>query len=257
MRVIPYNRCVSGLGGYTPQEFLLLVSLVFRISEHSSDKRIFGTETEMPFIEKNQNQNLRDWNEPAVFCSNQQDDKADIGEVNESEYVLPEEAGTCSRSPSPPDSPQKNIVRGLVVSLDSGSESGSESESERGSERESEDNDDVENNRGEEFLTSSTTPRGGNLTGRASQLTDARQGLPDSASSGAAARAFDLELEHRLEIVESKINDVGLQEAVPLTASRSPRIIRMYFQGRWLDLVPLDAINEREEDPLGSLDIQV
>ena len=135
MRVIPYNRCVSGLGGYTPQEFLLLVSSVFRISEHNSDKRTFGTETEMPFIEKNQIK-------PTVSCSNQQDDVPEIGEANAS---TPEEAGTCSRSPSPPGSPQKNIVRGLVVSLDSGSDRGSESERDRGSERESEDNVSEEN----------------------------------------------------------------------------------------------------------------
>ena len=34
-------------------------------------------------------------------------------------------------------------------------------------------------------------------------------------------------------------------------------LIMMYFEGRWLDLVPLDAVEEDDRDPLSSLDIQV
>ena len=34
-------------------------------------------------------------------------------------------------------------------------------------------------------------------------------------------------------------------------------VIMMYFEGRWLDLVPLDVVEEDDSDPLSSLDIQV
>lgn len=224
MRVIPYNRCVSGLGGRSSQEFLQLVSTVFRICEHGSGMGILG----------------------GKYC-----DRGRCVEAT-STSVAPEWPILTSLSIPQGDSSvfdigslEKNIVRGLEVALDSDGESESETSSE-----DSELEEPDMSTRYDDSSSSCTT------------IESFEESIPELLTLA----ALEIELGNRY-----RGNDVGAlgSHSAPLVPSERkreserligpslPHTITMYLEGRWLDLIPLEVVEEKEGDPLGSLDVQV
>ena len=224
MRVIPYNRCVTGLGGRSPQEFLQLVSTVFRISEHDSGKRILGEK----------------------HCDGES--------CTEATSALPSPDWPILTSLSIPQtdsnghslgSPEKNIVRGLEVALDSDGESEMSSEVDELEESDmNTDYDDVRSSRTTSESEQDVTRRLHDLVALEIELATVYR-ANDVAARGSRSALLALSERDRE------------QENRRLIGHTLSHTITMYFEGRWLDLIPLEVVEEKEGDPLGSLDVQV
>lgn len=278
MRVLPYNRCVSTLGNMSPEVFLKLVSSAFRITDHISgrciSRNISASLEESPQSKEVESviatalTMLTPANPPICFQS----------------LLGPSSESTSNVGPNfPPTtgSPEKSIVRGLVLSMDSDSESDSD---DNDTNSEIEDHEDVENiptryNRG---MTCSSWGSFCSSTERSRSNTDPEKRQRQNAVS-LLEKNLDREMDDhfygvfgshtciserdapiidsdgdRCTISTCPLRDKG-ERAVGdrLIGPRLPHIISMYFEGRWLDLSPLEPVEENTGDPLGSLDIQV
>jgi hypothetical protein len=224
MRVIPFNRCVSGLGGKSPQEFLHLVSTLFRITVHDSGKRILRGKycDRGSCIEAISASSAPDW---PILTS----------------LSIPEAQSTLFDM----GSPEKNIVRGLAVALDSDGESDSSSE-----EYELEESD---MNAHYDDLSSSCTTVESLEDEETTRQLHALDGLEIEPASGYRANDVAALKSSSALLVPSERES----ESDSLIGPALPHTITMYFEGRWLDLIPLEDVEEKEGDPLGSLDVQV
>jgi hypothetical protein len=224
MRVIPYNRCVSGLGGKSPQEFLHLVSTVFRITEHDSGSRIFRGKCcdRGSCIEAISASSAPDW---PILTS------LSIPEADSTLFYM--------------GSPEKNIVRGLAVALDSDGESDSSSE-----EYELEESD---MNAHYDDLSSSCTTVESLEEDETTRRLHVLDGLEIVLASGYPEDDVAALGSRTALLVPSERE----RESERLVGPTLPHTITMYFEGRWLDLIPLEVVEEKEGDPLGSLDVQV
>lgn len=230
MRVIPYNRCVTGLGGKTPQEFLQLVSTVFRIIEHDSGNRILGWE----------------------HCERAGCERAGCSEAP-SLSAAPDWPILTSLSIPQADSflfsfasPEKNAVRGPEFAPES--DSGSETSSEVDGSEES----DMNATYGDLSRSCSATELGSEITRHVHVAALSELGL----ASGCKANNVTAPGSRSAQLVpfERERERENEKRCVPPTLSHT---IAMYFEGRWLDLIPLEVVEEKDGDPLGSLDVQV
>ena len=257
MRVIPYNRCVTSLGEKSPEEFLQAVSSVFRITEQGSSS---DGEEEWGSCNGSSSHLL-----PLL------EDAPPTSAPRSALSLEPPEAVVECSSRHLPGSPETSIVRGLVLSLDSESES---DEDDSSSEMDDdEDRNSVCNSVANRF-------RGGSRSNSFESCTSIETSL--SAKSMAEKRqqmdaASRLELEIDTEDAadpsgdttdaQSRLVDTSSDYSATRKARRDPfsrligprlpHTISMYFEGRWLDLSPLEAVEEKDGDPLSSLDIQV
>ena len=263
MRVLPYNRCVSTLGDKSPEEFLRLVSSVFRIIDRNSGNYIYteSSSDESP-----------------------QSEKVEIARVAVDLSILPPtNLPICSwlpvRSPSASASVERSrvsslekcIVRGLVLSMDSESESDSESDTNS----EIEDHEDLDtistfyNNSRCSYSTleRSISNRDSEKSQRNVAVSLLEQHLDIESDDNLGGAYFSNMIISARDVQLLEHSDKESSMLYLSTGERSlgdrlighhlPHIISMYFEGRWLDLSPIEAVEDDAADPLNSLNIQV
>lgn len=237
MRVIPYNRCVTDLGGKSPSDFLRLVSGVFHIEDHNTGNSVRG------------NRNSNSSSSSSKYERNSQDvgtvDYLSDGEsilsteaslsvwpVREAHLILP----TC-------ESLEKNRDSFDCLNITSCSSTDSDSQ-------DSFDQYDFDRSRRHtdfESLTHHNSRCGRDCVDSLS-LKGVKRNISTDAFAPEEQESTALERVYREGTVsESKCSGADLHE----------HLIMMYLEGRWLDLRPLDAVEEDDSDPLSSLDIQV
>ena len=278
MRVLPYNRCVTSLGDQSPEQFLRLVSSVFRITEHNSGRSIRFDD-----CVTTESIRLEDVHcDPSIVPSTGSVPSGSATLSLNLSLVNPSSVSASTADPcSSPGSPEKSIVRGLVLSMDSESDSDSDIEADTISELE--DQEDVE----------SITSRfhrlncSGRSSGRTSSSSERSRSYLDSEKRqqddavcrleidsddpldkihdtylspkalGLLVRDREREIDRERQSSPVSNGDEMLEREKRLIGPRQSHIISMYFEGRWLDLCPREAVVEKEGDPLSSLDIQV
>lgn len=257
MRVLPYNRCVSTLGEKSPEEFLRLVSSVFRIIDRNSGNYINADSCSDESIQSDEIESVG----VAVDLSTRPLTNPPVCSLLSVRSLSTSSLGVQHFSSSRVSSPEKSIVRGLVVSMDSESESDSESDS----------NSEIEDQEGLDnistfynssgfsysILERSLPNRDSEKSQRSVAVSLLEQDLEGANCSDMYIRARDVEvLEHSGK--ESCLCAPGERPIVDrLIGHHLPHIISMYFEGRWLDLSPIEAVEDNAMDPLASLNIQV
>ena len=284
MRVIPYNRCVTDLGGRSPTEFLRLVSSVFHIKDHCTGSSIRSNSGNISSdssdsdcsssgsigSSKSSSSDSRDSSDSISnhrsknrnSTSKYERRSQDVAALNELSSRR-RGGGTVSLTESslpiwpfhesqlmPPKCngyEKRNNKDEMFDCLETAPCSSTDSDS-----LDSFDQYDVERS---EHSADVESPPYHTSNKRLDSLE--RSVLKGNRSAAAApvdqkSRALRTHIAQQQDscegvAIESKCNNDVQQQ----------HLIMMYFQGRWLDLVPLDAVAEDDSDPLSSLDIQV
>lgn len=241
MRVIPYNRCVTDLGGRSPSEFLRLVSGVFHIEDHNTGNIVSGNRNRNSSSSKYE-QKLQDVGTVDYLRGG--------GSILSSEASLSVWPGRGARSMlSTCDSPKKNgdafdcLKITLCSSTDSDGQDGFDQYYLERSERHIDiDSLTYRTSRCQRDCLDSLPLKGVKRNMSTDAFAPTEQESTANRTSTALERAY-----REGTVCESKCSGGDLHE----------HLIMMYLEGRWLDLRPLDRVEEDDRDPLSSLDIQV
>ena len=240
MRVIPYNRCVTDLGGRSPSEFLRLVSGVFHIEDHNTGNIIRGnscSSSSSKYEQKSQNVGTADYlsGEESILST---EASLSVWPVRGARFMLP----TC-------ESLKKNRDNFDCLKITPCSSTDSDSQ-------DSFDQYDLE--RSERHIDNESLTY---LTSRLQR--DCLDSLPlkgvkRNMSSDAYAPAEQESTANQTSTALERVYREGtVSESKCRGGDLHTHLIMMYLEGRWLDLRPRDAVEEDDRDPLSSLDIQV
>ena len=280
VRVIPYNRCVTDLGGRSSAEFLRLVSSVFDIKDHNSNSSSSNSgnmsSSSGSGSSDSDSDSSKSTNSSSHRISNTYSEyerrSLGVAALNESSSRL-RGRGTVSLTesslsllplldsqfmlPKCNDYEKMSSKDKMFDCLDTAPCSSTDSDS-----IDSFDQYDLE---GSECSVHVEGPPCPYYTSHNRLDSLERAALKGKRSTVAAASApvGHKSRAHNTPIAQQQVYCEGIasmsecSDDAQQQQQQQQHLILMYFQGRWLDLVPLDAVEENDSDPLSSLDIQV
>jgi hypothetical protein len=270
VNVIPYNRCVTDLGGRSPSEFLRLVSRVFHIKDHNSSSNSSGNMSSSSGSSDSDSDCSNSTNSSSHRISNRNSKyerkSSDVAALNESSSRL-RGRGSVSLTESslstwpllesqvmlPKCNGYENNMKKkdkMFDCLETAPCSSTDSDS-----LDSFDQYDVEGSECSVDIESLTYHTSHN---RLDSLERTALKGKRSTVVAAVAPVGHNSRAHNTPTAHEQVSCEGAgSESECSNDAQQQHLIMMYFQGRWLDLVPLDAVEGDDSDPLSSLDIQV
>lgn len=269
VRVIPYNRCVTDLGGRSPAEFLRLVSSVFHIKDHNSSSSSSGN-SDSESDSDSRNSSKSSSHRISIRYSKYERKSLDVAALNESSSRL-RGRGSVSQTesslsiwpslasqfifPKCNDYEKRSSKDKIFDCLETATCSSTDSDS-----IDSFDQYDLEGSECSVDIEGPPCPYHTSHN-RLDSLERAVLKGKRSTVVTASAPVGHKSSAHHTTIAQQQISCEGAESESKCSDNaqqqQQQHLIMMYFQGRWLDLVPLDAVEENDSNPLSSLDIQV